>query len=366
MLTNIDYKKRENRWLGFDNYYKFTTATEDSTADLVCERRVAQLHLRFTPEDMVALSFWFGAVGSPASIIFAKNFGNFSGNSFNAIMHFFEENKHRISFASDAKYRKIHFEQFIKSLCNSLGNKTIYGFVVDRLTQYTGTLDQQPYLTYNALHDNCIDNWWQWGRMGQWCFAEALNSYTDIPILPRNMEFGEQGKSHTAGWLLANEKRWLDSNHTDLSQEAITDFENWAKDYLTSLKAQGYTKNVNFYTLETACCNYKRQHKGSRYAGCYIDELYDDLQKFNKDWPEYIDVYYAFMEARQAVLPNDLLYENSDDFVPNKPAYQESWHEAFMEYGRMPRVEAWINKDKQRWCDLVELGYDHNLEGMWT
>jgi hypothetical protein len=93
-----------------------------------------------------------------------------------------------------------------------------------------------------------------------------------------------------------------------------------------------------------------------------MDELYDDLQTFKVNWPEYEWVYHHYMSARQNTLPNNFLYEKSPDWDPNKPAYQESWHEAFKEYGRMPRVEAFYNKQPQRWCDITELGYQAKLE----
>jgi len=364
MLTDIDYRKLEHRWEGFDWYYKFTTQNADSTADLVCENHVAN-ELDFTDQSKVALAFWFGAMGSPSSSIFAHKFGNFNSDSFPSIMNFFEENKGRISFASDAKYRKIHFKQFIESVCNSLGNKSIYDFTIEQLWKVVGKPSDMAYDHYKSLHINCLENWWQWGRMGQWCFSEALNTYTLFKILPDKMEFGPEGKSHTAGWVLANEKRWLDSRHTEINEKAICEFEDWADSYINRTHFT-HTLDVNYYTLETACCNYKRQHKGSRYAGCYIDELYDDLQTLKEDWPEYDFLYSKFMEARKRTLPSGLLYENSKDFDSRKPAYQKSWHNAFKDYGRIPRVEAWANNQTQRWCDITELGYEENLGEFWS
>jgi hypothetical protein len=368
MRTDIDYRKLDHRWEGFDWYYKFTTQMEDSTADLVCENYVGNVLYQFDIEERSTLAFWFGAIGSPSSMIFTKKFGNFKAIQYQEIMEFFEKNKKRISFASDAKYRKIHFEPFISSVCNSLGSISIYQYIANKVIQRTSGLSDMPYVIYDALSEDCKRDWDQWGRMGHWCFSEALNMYTSFPVKPRTMEFGATGKSHTAGWVMANEKAWFESDHVEINDEVISKFEIDAKRYITDTAESKYSdyKNINFYTLETACCNYKRQHKGSRYAGCYIDELYDDIMILKENWPEYEDMANDYLTARIKNLPHSLLYERSADFDPNKPAYQKSWHQAFMEHGRMPRVEAWANNQKQRWCDIHDLNYESNLEDMWT
>ena len=366
MQTDIDYRGLEYRWAGFDWYYRFTTCNYDSTADLVCEKWVADRN-HFSIPERTALAFWFGAVGSPSSMIFTKKFGNFNKNSAKAILEFFEKNKSRISFASDARYRKINFQPFIKSVCDSLSHTdTIYEYVLDKFTQRTSAVGNQHQANYNTLSECCRNDWQQWGRMGHWCFAEALKHFTQFPIKPPTMEFGPTGKSHTSGWLLAIEKHRL--KRDQILELDKPDLEIQAHSYIVRVRENfpSFYKEADYFTLETACCNYKRQHRGTRYAGCYIDELYDDLQVLKKDWPEYSELYEQYMKARWNVLPKPLLYEANKDFNPSKPAYQISWHKAFMEFGRMPRVEAWANGKPQRWCDISDLGYEANLEDMWS
>lgn len=65
------------------------------------------------------------------------------------------------------------------------------------------------------------------------------------------------------------------------------------------------------------------------------------------------DWFYRAMEARQAVFPHSLLYENNrEDAVNDLPtAYLLTWTKALSDYGRIPRVEAYFNNQPQRWSE---------------
>jgi len=365
MRTDLDYRLLGNRWNGFLQYYQFTTEAEDSTADLVCENYVAK-QLGLDQETRLTLAFWFGAVGSPTSMILTEEFGPIIPSTIPKIVEYFKINKQRLSFASDAKYRKIHFESFIYSIQEIIkryGSLALY-------IHYMINGQNEPIQVYNNLSNACRRDWYQWGRMGHWCFAEALSHFTDFSISPPTMEFGPGGESHTAGWILAQQKDWIEFGFGNgLDDNGITHMETGAKFFIDWAKNQnwGNKDNINYFTLETACCNYKRQHKGSRYAGCYIDELYDDLQIMYQDWPEKRKLFDLYMKGRLEKLPVNLLYEMNNDYNPLKPAYQKTWHKAFMKHGRMPRVETWFNNcNRQRWCDINELGYESSLEDLWT
>ena len=166
------------------------------------------------------------------------------------------------------------------------------------------------------------------------------------------MEFYD-GKSHRTGWAFC-------LNRDDLAGDKISRTD---CDFLERKAAKFIAKlnhpNANFFTLETACCNYKRQHKGSRYGGCYIDEQYDELQWAKASWPEYAVLWETYMLGRQAVLPASLLYENNAPQSQPRTdvAYQKSWTKSLSQYGRIPRVEAWLADKPQVWTDIKNLPF---------
>jgi hypothetical protein len=183
-------------------------------------------------------------------------------------------------------------------------------------------------------------------------FAEALFRVADAPIEPTTMEFGRDGKSHTAGWAFCIGRD--DLTDRSLTQLEVSMLEKSATEYIDRFRsAHPYLDQANFFTLETACRNYKRGHKGTRYQLCYIDEQHTETMQMMEDWPEYKWLWQKYLEARQAVFPHSMLYENHrDDPVNDSPkAYLGSWTKALRDYGRIPRVEAYFNNQPQRWSE---------------
>lgn len=199
------------------------------------------------------------------------------------------------------------------------------------------------------LKQKCMGEWYHWGRMGHWCFSEAIESFIKAPIKPPTMEFAD-GKSHRSGWAFCIGRDDLTGD--TISNEDCEYLEQTAAEYIADKK---FVK-AGFFTLETACCNYKRQHKGSRYGGCYIDEQYSETMLMKKDWPEYDWLWDKYLEGRQNVIPKSLLFENHNK---HGEAYCKDWVNCLKEFGRIPRVEAWYNGEPQRWVPIDQLPFFH-------
>jgi hypothetical protein len=258
------------------------------------------------------------------------------------------------------------FEKFLESIGESIKP---YGTLGKAIKAQFGKVHKE--INYARLQKWCMANWYHWGRMGHWCFAEALHRFIKAPILPPSMEFGPDGKSHTSGWAFCigrddlvekmDQKRALTSIEVDL-------LEHTALKYMQDFAAQipkEYSERATFFTLETACCNYKRQHKGSRYGGCYIDEQYAETIQMMTDWPEYDWLWQKYLEGRRAVIPHELLYELNDH--ESDHAYCKDWVNCLKDYGRIPRVEAYFNKEKQIWTSIQNLPFygDNSLLSMF-
>ena len=165
--------------------------------------------------------------------------------------------------------------------------------------------------------------------MGHWCFSEAIARFIDAPILPPTMEFSE-GKSHRSGWAFC-------IGRDDLVGDVVTkkDIEYLEETALEYIRDKTF-KNAGFFTLETACCNYKRQHKGSRYGGCYVDEQGWEINHMRTKWPEYNWLWDKYMEGRQEVMPKSLLFENFDQVMPD--AYMKDWVNCLKDFGMLVQL----------------------------
>jgi len=364
MEVTLDYRKKENRKLGFDKFYQFHCQTNDCSPDIAVEDYLADQN-NYDFEKRCVMALFHGATYSgPCEIMFADKFPVFEAKSYTEMVAFFLANKQRLYFSPDCKYRKMVFPQFLQSVCEAVRPYGTLGNYINNECRNVYNKEQN----YLNLKERCNLDWFHWGRMGHWSFSEALERFTKIGIKPPTMEFGSTGKSHTAGWAFCIGRDDL-TDSENISAKDIDDLEKKAHDYITTMMFRSDSPNYNYFTLETACCNYKRQHKGSRYGGCYIDEQYTDLMLFKKDWPEYNWLWDQYIQARQEVFPHSMLYENhlEEEGNDSKEAYQKSWVNALKLYGRMPRVEAYLNDQPQRWTDLDKMPFvGSNLKSLFT
>jgi hypothetical protein len=344
--ADVDYRLLEHRQAGFDWFYKAMCATNDVSPDLACERWIAD-QAEFDFEKRCVLALHHGSTYSgPVESMFADRFPLMTSDV-REITKFFTTNKKRLLFSPDAKYRKMVFPKFLKSVGDSIKQYGSLGKLIESCLQKG---DKKA--NYLDLQRLCMDKWFHWGRMGHWCFAEALFRVADTPIQPPTMEFGRDGKSHTAGWAFSIGRD--DLTDRALTQVEVSFLEKSATAYLEQFRSSHpELERADFFTLETACCNYKRGHKGSRYQLCYIDEQHTELMQMMEDWSEYQWLWKKYLEARHVVFPHSMLYENHrDDSVNDSPtAYLRSWTKALCDYGRIPRVEAYFNNQPQRWSE---------------
>jgi hypothetical protein len=345
VLTTIDYRLKEYRQAGFDWFYRAMCATNDVAPELACDRWLAdQAGYDFEKRCVLALHQGSTHSGS-CEAIFADRFPLMTSD-IRELTAFFNENKKRLDFSSDAKHRKRDFPEFLESVGKSIRRFGSLGKLV------ASCLEADTYTNYEQLQRLVFGEWYACGRMFFWCFAEALYRIADAPIQPPTMEFGRHGPSHTEGWAFSIGRD--DLLECNWSQSDITMLDKSAADYLERFRSTfPDLVRADFYTLETACCNYKRGHKGSRYQLCYADEQYDDVVQMMTDWPEHEALGKHYLQARQAVIPDCLLYENHrGDPVNDSPeAYLSSWNGALRDYGRIPRVEAYFNNQPQLWSE---------------
>jgi hypothetical protein len=346
MRKNIDYRRPKNRFTGFDFFFRFMLDTKDWSPDINVETWIAN-DLDFDFEKRCVMALFHGATyAGPCESMFADRFPVFTKEVVPQIVEFFQENKKRLLFSPDCKYRKIYFERFLESVGDSVEPFGTLGNYIKK--SFKGT-KQENYLN---LRKRCIKDWFQWGRMGHWCFSEALFYFIDAPIDPPTMEF-KSGRSHRDGWAFCIGRDDLVGKRK-VSKEDLLELEKSATKYIKDLGRP----EANFLNLETACCNYKRQHKGTRYGGCYIDEQAWELDYMRELWPEYQWMWDKYFEGRAAIIPHEMLAELHPERKSAKSAYVSTWNKCLKQYGRIPRVEAWFNNEPQVWHDLKKVKDD--------
>lgn len=344
MRKNIDYRLPENRFEGFNAFYNFMLDTNDWSPDINVETWIAD-DGQFDFEKRCVMALMHGATyAGPCEMMISDRFPVITPNIIPECIRFFEENKKRLLFSPDCKYRKMVFPKFLQSIGDSIQPFGSLG----KYIQHSLNPNRSHTENYLELQKRCMKDWFHWGRMGHWCFAEALFHFVKAPIQPPNMEFAD-GKSHRDGWAFCIGRDDLIDKKT-VTKAELALLEQSAADYLTKLNRP----EANFLNLETACCNYKRQHKGSRYGGCYIDEQAWETDYMKTLWPEYNWLWNKYFEGRQAVIPHQMLAELHPENRTSESAYLKTWNKVLFNYGRIPRAEAWHNKEPQIWHELEE------------
>nr|QMP83388.1 MAG: hypothetical protein [Caudoviricetes sp.] len=340
-----DYRLLENRQEGFDKFYEFHCITNDCSPDIAVERWIAD-DLDYDFEKRCVMGLFHGATyAGPCETMFSDKFPIIN-SEVQPVVDFFFEHKQRLLFSPDCKYRKMVFDKFLYSVGESIKPYGTLGKFISSCFE-----SDDKFKNYDTLKKKCQDNWFHWGRMGHWCFSEAIARFIDAPILPSTMEFNE-GKSHRSGWAFCIGRDDLVGDN--VSKEEVEYLEETAAEYI---KDKTY-KNAGLFTLETACCNYKRQHKGSRYGGCYVDEQQWEINHMRNLWPEYNWLWDKYMEGRQAVIPSSLLFENFPQTLPD--AYCKDWVNCLKDHGRIPRIEAYFNNEPQKWVSIKNMPFYNN------
>jgi hypothetical protein len=338
----IDFRLKENRQLGFDRFYRFHCETRDCSPDLFVKSWVAD-QFEFDFEKRCTLAFFEGATEGGTTVMVLTDKFPVLTSDLKPVINYYRKHKNKLLFSKDCRYRRIVFEEFLLSVGKSLKPYGSLGaFVKSCLTSF------DPKINYTNLRNKCLSEWYHWGRLGNWNFCEALLRFIEAPLEPPTMEFAK-GPSHRSGWAFSIGRDDLTGKR--ISKADCEMLEDKAREYIYACDFP----NAGFFTLETASCNYKRQFKGSRYGGCYIDEHYDRLIQGKNEWAEYKAIWDKCLEGRYEQLPRSLLVEANN---PNTDrAYRKDWVKSLRDFGQMPRVEAWYSKEPQRWVSLKEMPF---------
>lgn len=340
MRSDIDYRLPENRFTGMDKFFDYMRITGDYSPDITVETWICDKY-DFSFEKRCSLGLFHGATyAGPCETLFSEKFP-VVGDDPSEMIEFFRKNSKRLNFSQDCRYRKHFFEGFLTSVSESVKP---YGGTLGGLVKSCFT-SSDPQENYKNLYDKCTSKWVQWSRMGNWCFAEAMVKFVKAPIEPPTMEF-RGGKSHRAGWAFA-----LGLDRLTGREASPADCQMLEDEAAKYIKSKGLS-NVDFFSLETCCCNYKRNFEGSRYAGCYIDEQHDEILTTKMLWPEYDYLWDRYLEGRQAVIPKKLLFEN---FHTEGHAHNKSWNRALKDHGRLYALESWYNDTPRYWGDMDNL-----------
>lgn len=183
------------------------------------------------------------------------------------------------------------------------------------------------------------------GRLSAFSYAEYLR-ITGVPFDCDDLMLGDiaGSRSHRNGLCLVTgqdgliQDRQLGSYDGRWPPETITTLESQAARLLAEARDRTagtpWSRDVNYFTLESALCTYKSWHKPDRrYPGVYHDMLYDRLRRYEQTWPggghQWTE---PFWRARRSCLPTYLRLEDN----PTDPGCSKIKQNWYRQYGEVP------------------------------
>ena len=313
MITDKDYRLKENRKEYFDALYKINL--EYGIMPGLVYLYMPELAKRYNWDNEQKLWFAFlnGMTQNPITslrLMFKLPEPPPPGAQLTQFTHWFDQNWDNLQYDTDRRYQKKDTVEAIKS----------YALILDCFDS------QEQMLTggYQELWKRVRENYDSFGRLSAFSYLEYvyLNGFgSDCDDLIFEDKSGS--KSHRNGMMVlygADHFVWdkrmkndFDGNYPDF-KKICTWLNQAAESYLDEFKRKHMTKDVGNFTFESNLCTFKNHFFGHRYPGVYADMAWSRIE-----WAEErgIDVD-EFKDMRAELLPDWLRAECSNNKVDIK------------------------------------------------
>lgn len=261
-----DYRLPENREECFNRYFGYRV----TTYDLDHTHYLTVLSEGYSDERKAWLALLFGMTyRTPQAFAYAETFDNPNDIDLKELDIWHDENYHRCTYGTDARYNKGKFHLQIRSMKEWLGNMTV-------LEKIHSIIDNPELKTdfdrFKALYSS-INTMYRFGRMTGWLALQGLYDLLKLPIDPHQILIEGYNPSKDASlgsiWnglcMLKNmpEKLLSQYGNYKCTPEDLV----WGEKELVEAvrKAQEYNGlyDIDSFRLESIYCQYKRMyHEG--------------------------------------------------------------------------------------------------------
>lgn len=240
----------------------------------------------------------------------------------------FDDNYTKLAWDTDRRYHK---KDFIKSVA-------VYAELVGSSQQryFNNVSGSSEGARFLNLWEKLRSDFYTFGRLSSFSYAEYLRIMgvlIDCPTLfLRDMSGSKSHRNGLAKVLGRDDLDWFreTSFEGDYTEEELCWLEGEAQTLLEEARARVAnikkidSREVSFFTLESALCTYKSWHRlNRRYANCYNDMFYERIKRAESEWGE--EAVSQFWDCREDCTPKHLLLE----WCPNDPGlvpYKQNWY----------------------------------------
>lgn len=322
LTTEMDFRQPQYRREVFLRFYEFHTRYKAHPGIVYLLIPELSKRLGWSLEDRLWFSFINGNTQNPVtSLLIFERFPDFKRLNLGALERWHYKEKPRLEFDTDRRYFTTELVNAVvcyKKLCR--GAQTDYfGSILSAKTE-TANFDLLWPVVRRDFHT--------FGRLSAFSYMEYLR-IAGLPLDCSNLFLADRhgSRSHRNGLckvLGRDDLDWHKSNTTGFTghyaPEILVWLETEAARLLADARTRSKSRDVSYFTLESALCTYKSWFRENRrYPGVYLDMLHDRIRRAEQRWPE--QDFSIFWSIRKT-LPAQLLQESTGDGMSQR---KQNW-----------------------------------------
>lgn len=290
---------------------------------------------QWTMEQKLWFAFINGCTQNPCTTMAVfSEFPDFQNLDFARLESWHAQNWRKLDYDIDRRYQKGHLVEMIHDYQANIFESNPDMNQEKFFNEYLG--DPDPYKQFDKTWNHVYNDFFMYGRLSTFSYIEYLK-IMGIPVEFTTffMEDLSGSKSHRNGILKVlgrDDLEWHDgANGIEKHSPEIVEFAN--REALILLEEakkrfanKPFAHSVGIETMESTLCCYKSWHRvNRRYPNVYTDMSYNRIKKAEKMWEGTDKDFSVFWEAREKMLPPELLLEKNEN-DPGLVPYKQNWY----------------------------------------
>lgn len=274
-------------------YHSDSSLAKDIDPANDCLRYVAD-RFELNTEQRYWLAFVYASCYSATTTYFVYNeFPDFETLDRGRMEMWWKANREKVIFQTDRRWTRsrnqwVDCVESYRSLVFPNGSQSV---TFDRLG---GATPEATYL--NAW--KYFSEVFTFGRFTMFLFLEMVNTLTNTNMEPPDLDLSNAESSRNGlAYALGFDSLVTDKRDSKLTQQQIEGLNRSTK-FLKKLLLSSGAGNVNYWSIETTLCAFKKYMKGQRYVGYYIERSRVEIEKMSAMITEGVawDVLWQFRE----------------------------------------------------------------------
>lgn len=239
----------------------------------------------------------------PTAWVLFNEFPDFELATVSRMTEWNSKNYKRLRYQTDTKWNKGHLPIMFESYQKFINYNHQKSF-------FQSLYADNEFQNFNNIFKIVKETLYKFGRYSTWFYLQHLKHTAGIILEPSSLLLNDfsGSKSHRNGLLHVLDREELIDKR--LTEKEYSELEEEAREILIEMKERFplLNKEIDFFTMETALCAYKKIFRKSRgrYLGYYLDRQGEEIVQARGDRWEGID-WFVLDQSREEVLDSRVI-----------------------------------------------------------